>query len=67
MPSMNNYLVTPAEVNEYNHLLWNAVTSGALKVHIYKEYSFSAQGVGEAQEEQASGKTTGKLVVKIAD
>lgn len=65
-PDNNNYLVTPEEVNQYNTQLWDAVTSGTLKTHIYKEYPFTPQGVAEAQEEQSSGKTTGKLVIKIA-
>jgi len=34
---------------------------------VYKEYPFTAEGVAAAQVDQASGKTTGKLIIKIAD
>jgi NADPH2:quinone reductase len=47
--------------------LFNAVASGALKVHVFKEYPFTAEGVGEAQATLASGKTTGKLIIKVSE
>ncbi|KAG8791813.1 hypothetical protein FRC17_008706, partial [Serendipita sp. 399] len=60
-PIVGNYLVTPAENHHYNTVLWDAVKSCALQTHIYKEYPFTPEGVGAAQDEQTSGKTTGKL------
>jgi NADPH:quinone reductase len=65
--SVANYLVTAAENKHYYEQLWQAIQSGALKIHVYKEYPFTAEGVGAAQAEQSSGKTTGKLIIKIAD
>jgi NADPH2:quinone reductase len=65
--SVHNYLQTAKEVNHYYPQLWQLVESGAFKIHIYKEYTFTQEGVAEAQTEQASGKTTGKLVIKVAD
>jgi NADPH2:quinone reductase len=65
--SVANYLVTAAENKHYYEQLWQAIQSGALKTHVYKEYPFTPEGVGAAQAEQSSGKTTGKLIIKIAD
>lgn len=64
---VHNYLATPAEINHYYPQLWRLIESGAFKIHIHKEYPFSHEGVAEAQMEQASGKTTGKLVIKVED
>jgi len=66
-PVVNNYVFTAAETTHYYNELWDFIQSGALKLHIYKEYPFTAEGVAAAQVDQASGKTTGKLIIKIAD
>jgi NADPH:quinone reductase len=34
-------------------------------VNVYKEYEFSAEGVRAAHTDLVSGKTTGKLVIKV--
>jgi NADPH:quinone reductase-like Zn-dependent oxidoreductase len=65
--SVNNYIYTAAERTHYYNELWQLIQSGGLKIHIYKEYPFTAEGVAAAQTDQASGKTTGKLIIKIAD
>jgi NADPH:quinone reductase len=64
---VGNYLKTAAETTHYYNELWQLIQAGGLKVHIYKEYPFTAEGVAAAQIDQASGKTTGKLMIKIAD
>ncbi|KAG8780927.1 hypothetical protein FRC15_009168 [Serendipita sp. 397] len=66
-PVVNNYLITPAENLYYNTLLWDTVKSGVLKANIYKEFPFTPEGVATAQTEQTSGKTTGKLILKVAN
>lgn len=65
--SMNNYLVTPQESFHYTNELFRLIVDGTLKVNIHKEYPFTADGVIEAQKDLTGGKTTGKLVIKIAD
>ncbi|CCA70149.1 related to NADPH2:quinone reductase [Serendipita indica DSM 11827] len=66
-PDSSQYMVTPREIREYNSLLWKTVKSGELKAVISKEYPFTPEGVGEAQEDQASGRSLGKLVIRIAN
>ena len=36
-------------------------------MNVHKEYPFTAEGVVDAQKDLTGGKTTGKLVIKIAD
>jgi NADPH:quinone reductase len=62
---VNNYLVTPAEVYYYGHALFDLIAKGTVKINIYKEHPFTAQGVQDAQRDLTSGKTTGKVVIKI--
>ncbi|TFK56883.1 NAD(P)-binding protein [Heliocybe sulcata] len=66
-PTMGNYVVTPEEQQHYGNELWDFVAKGVLKINIFKDYEFSADGVKQAQTDLVGGKTTGKLVVKIAD
>ena len=64
---VTNYTVTLEERNRYGAELWGMVSSGALRINIYSEYSFSAEGVRQAHIDLATGKTTGKLLIKVAD
>ncbi|KZT27672.1 NAD(P)-binding protein [Neolentinus lepideus HHB14362 ss-1] len=64
-PTAGNYLITPEEQEHYGNELWDFVAKGILKINVFKEYEFSADGVKQAQTDLVSGKTTGKLVVKI--
>ncbi|KAF5368377.1 hypothetical protein D9758_002468 [Tetrapyrgos nigripes] len=66
-PTMNNYVVTPEEVHYYNNKVWDLISSGVLKINIFKEYPFTAEGVQQAQKDLTGGKTTGKLIVKVQD
>ncbi|KAI5824571.1 NAD(P)-binding protein [Schizophyllum commune Tattone D] len=65
-PTMNNYVFTPEEKLYYTNKVWDYVQKGVLKINIFKEYPFSSEGVREAQTELTTGKTTGKLLIKIA-
>jgi NADPH:quinone reductase-like Zn-dependent oxidoreductase len=58
---------TPEEVNHYFPKLWKAIETGDFKVTFSKEYPFTAEAIREAQMEQGTGKTMGKLTVKIFD
>ena len=62
-----NYLVTLEERNGYSTELWGLVSSGALKINVYSEYPFTAEGVRQAHTDLTSGTTTGKLVIKVTD
>lgn len=66
-PSMMNYTVTPEEGTHYAKLLFDAVSKGVVKINVYKEYPFTAEGVREAQTDLPSGKSVGKLIIKIGD
>jgi NADPH:quinone reductase-like Zn-dependent oxidoreductase len=64
---MSNYLVTPQEVHYYGKKVFDLVGRGVLKINIHKEYPFTTEGAKQAQDDLTSGKTTGKLIVKVAD
>ncbi|KAF8274221.1 NAD-P-binding protein [Lactarius quietus] len=66
-PSVFNYVVTLEERNNYSAELWELVSSGALKINVYTEYAFTAEGVRQAHIDLASGTTTGKLLIKVTD
>jgi len=66
-PTQKNYCVTPAESLHYTSEFFKLIQNGALKVNVHKEYPFTAEGVVDAQKDLTGGKTTGKLVIKIAD
>ncbi|KAH9048228.1 NAD-P-binding protein [Lactarius hengduanensis] len=66
-PTVNNYLVTLEERNDYSAELWGLVSSGALRLVIHTEYPFTAEGVRQAHTDLTSGKTTGKLLIKVTD
>ena len=64
---VNTYTVTLEERNNYSRELWSLVSSGTLRINIHSEYPFTADGVRQAQIDLTSGKTTGKLLIKVAD
>lgn len=47
--------------------LFGLIASGQLKINIYGEYPFTAEGVRAAQQDLVGGKTTGKLLIKVAE
>jgi NADPH2:quinone reductase len=61
------YLAEPEEVTRYGQELYDLVANGKIEVRVHHEYPFTAQGVQDAHSALASGTTTGKLVVNIAD
>ena len=62
-----NYMVTLEERNHYGAELWSLVSSGTLRINIHAEYSFTAEGVRQAHTDLTTGKTTGKLLIKVAE
>lgn len=66
-PIVMNYMVTPEEGTRYSKLFFDVVGKGTVKINIFHEYPFSAEGVRQAQTDLHRGKSTGKLIVKIKD
>ncbi|KAF8973480.1 hypothetical protein BDZ97DRAFT_1775431 [Flammula alnicola] len=66
-PTMSNYVYTPEEAAHYGKVLFDLVEKGDLKIQIFKEFPFTAEGVQEAQRDLTApgGKTTGKLLIKV--
>ncbi|GBE77245.1 NAD-P-binding protein [Sparassis latifolia] len=67
-PTLMNYTYTPEEALHYGSELFSLIATGVVKINIFKEYPFTTEGVQEAQTDLTtrSGKTIGKLVIKIA-
>ncbi|KAF4577251.1 hypothetical protein EYR36_005238 [Pleurotus pulmonarius] len=65
-PSVGNYTYTPAEAFHYGNKIFDLISKGVLKLHIYKEYPFTAQGAQQAQMDLTSGVSTGKLVLNVS-
>jgi len=66
-PAVFNYMATPEEGTHYSKLFFDAVSKGVVKINIFHEYPFTAEGVQQAQTDLPRGKSTGKLIIKIGD
>lgn len=66
-PVVMNYMVTPEEGTHYSNLFFDVVSKGIVKINIFQEYPFGADGVRQAHTDLHRGKSTGKLVVKVSD
>ncbi|RPD63745.1 NAD-P-binding protein [Lentinus tigrinus ALCF2SS1-6] len=55
----------PKEALKWYNEVWRLVANGTLKMRIH-EYPFTAEGVKASQEEMASRKSVGKLLIKVA-
>jgi NADPH:quinone reductase len=64
---VSNYMYTAEEGRYYSTKLFRLIADGTINVRIFKEYPFTAEGLQEAHHELTSGKTGGKLVVKVVD
>ena len=62
---MTNYVATPEESAHYAKALFDLIEKNELKIQ-FKEYPFTAEGVQSAQRDLTGGKTTGKLLIKVA-
>ena len=63
---MANYIFTPEEAAHYGKEVFELVEKNELKIQIHKDYPFTAEGVQNAQRDLISGKTMGKLLIKVA-
>lgn len=66
-PTVMNYMATPEEGTHYSKLFFDVVSKGIVKINIFHEYPFTAEGVRQAQTDLPRGKSTGKLIIKIGD
>ncbi|PFH52349.1 hypothetical protein AMATHDRAFT_57416 [Amanita thiersii Skay4041] len=66
-PTMSNYVYTPEEARKYGIMTFDLISKGQLKIQVFKEYPFTAEGAKEAQRDLTGGKTTGKLVIKVEE
>ena len=66
-PSLLCYMSTPEEGTHYSRLFFDALSKGVLKVNVFHEYPFTAEGVQQAQTDLVGGKSAGKLIIKIDD
>ncbi|KDR85579.1 hypothetical protein GALMADRAFT_53695 [Galerina marginata CBS 339.88] len=66
-PTMSNYVYTPEEAAYYGKVLFELVGKQELKIQIFKEYPFTAEGAKQAQSDltERGGKTVGKLLIKV--
>jgi NADPH2:quinone reductase len=60
------YLNDPQELTLFGAQLFDSVARGTLKVHIHKEYSFTAHDARNAHTDLSSGVTSGKIILKVA-
>lgn len=67
LSSVSNYIDWAKDGRAYAKELFDLISKGSVKLNIYKEYPFTADGVKNAQIDITSGKTTGKLIVKVSD
>jgi len=65
-PTMSNYIFTAEEAAHYGKEVFGLVEKNELKIQIYKDYPFTAEGVQNAQRDLTGGKTIGKLLIKVA-
>ncbi|KAI0050622.1 NAD-P-binding protein [Auriscalpium vulgare] len=66
-PTAVNWVTNVEERDRYSAELFKLVASGELKINIFQDYPFTAEGVRQAQSDLTTGKTTGKLLIKVAD
>ncbi|KAJ8691639.1 NADPH:quinone reductase [Pleurotus ostreatus] len=65
-PTVGNYTYTPSESLHYGNKIFDLISKGVLKLRIYKEYPFTAQGAQQAQRDLTGGVSTGKLVLDVS-
>ncbi|GAA5981778.1 hypothetical protein JCM11641_007421 [Rhodosporidiobolus odoratus] len=66
-PVLNQYVHTREEFQTYATELFSLVQQGELKLAVHGEYDLTTEGVRQTQRDITSRKTSGKLLVKVAD
>ena len=54
-----------ANSSKWNNEVWRLVAGGTLKFRVH-QYPFTADGVKQSQLDMTSGKSVGKLLIKVA-
>jgi len=57
---------TIEERDRYAREVYRLVSTGEVKIHIYNEHPFTAEGVRQAQLDLVCGRSTGKVLIKVA-
>jgi len=63
---MANYVYTPEEAAHYGQVLFGLIEHEELRIQIFDECPFTTEGVQRAQTDLTGGKTTGKVLIKVA-
>ena len=63
---MSNYIFTPEEAAYYGKALFDLVEKNELMIQIFKDYPFTTESIQSAQRDLTSGRTIGKLLIKVA-
>lgn len=58
-------MVTEEEVRHYGGQIFDLISKEVLKLKIFKEYPFTTEAVQQAHKDLTSGKTVGKLIIKV--
>ncbi|KAH7103239.1 NAD(P)-binding protein [Auriculariales sp. MPI-PUGE-AT-0066] len=66
-PSLFTSLSEPSEALAYVDTLWKMMNDDLIKVHIFKEYPFSVEGLRAATADQTGRSTIGKMLIKVAE
>jgi NADPH2:quinone reductase len=64
--SYTNWMETVEERDAYAREAYRLVSNGDVKIHIFKEYPFTADGVRQAQLDLVRGKSAGKVIIRVA-
>jgi NADPH:quinone reductase len=64
--SYTNWMETVEERDAYAREAYRLVSNGDVKIHIFKEYPFTADSVRQAQLDLVRGKSAGKVIIKVA-
>jgi NADPH2:quinone reductase len=60
-------LYTPEEVRHYGELVFDLISKGILKLKVFEQYPFTTEAIQRAHKDLTSGKTVGKLVIKVRE
>ncbi|GAA5889742.1 hypothetical protein JCM6882_004307 [Rhodosporidiobolus microsporus] len=66
-PVLNQYVHTQDEFQSYSTELFDLIKKGVLNLSVHGEYPLTTEGVRQTQIDITSRKTSGKLLVKVAD
>ncbi|KAI0271486.1 NAD(P)-binding protein [Gloeopeniophorella convolvens] len=66
-PIYTNWMETQDEWDAYAREVYRLVSNDEVKINIHGEYPFTPEGVRQAQLDLVGGRTTGKVLIKVAD